>query len=878
MFAFNSKLEPARVGQRLPRLPRARRPMVSPAEGMVLWLLLLGALLLFTTLAHGQAPQGQLTRPPVLQQFVQADYPPAALAAGVTGTVVLEVTIGADGAVTQAVVARPAGHGFDEAAVRAAQKFRFSPAEVDGKPAPVRILYRYGYTLERKARSSPVPPTEQPSGAIRGVILERGTRKPLVAISVRLVASAQQTVTDAQGKFALEGVPVGEVKLLVADPQYQTLEDLETVAQGQATELRYYLERQGFGGDGVTVVGRRPRKEVVRRTLTVEEITTIPGTNGDALKVVQSLPGVARAPAGMGALIMRGGGVSYASLDGLWVPSAFHFGGLRSAIGSDLIESLDVYPGGFGTSFGRGTGGVVDIRTRRPATDGWHGRVQADVFDAGGFIEGPVGKHGSLALGGRRSYIDLVLPAVLDQETLNTFSVAPRYHDYQAVYDWRHGAHTVTASLFGSGDSMKLLLDQPPDSDPGMRGGFDMEALWLTPRIDWKTRLNERWTHELAISYLLYDSLTAVGPRFHIDQTIHGVFVRDTLTWKVREGLEVRGGLDLHVGRASLSVTAPSPPREGDKAMPLSSMAFHHIDRDVTIFNPALWAEATVALGALELVPGVRADWFSEPAEFLVMPRLAARYKLGKDTVLKAGIGLYSEEPQLADIDAAFGNPELGLVRSLHYGLGVERRLGEGLQLDVSAFYKDFEDMVARVPDPQVKFLNQGEGRAWGAEVMLRREATGRLYGWLAWTWMRSERQDAPGEAWRLFDQDQTHNLTLVGQYKFSRNWELGLRWRYVTGNPSTPYIGATYDSDSDTYVPLAAPHNSERMPAFHQLDVRVDKHWVFDTWKLTAYVDVQNAYNRANPEGYAYKFDYSDKSISAGLPIIPSFGLKGTF
>ena len=143
---------------------------------------------------------------------------------------------------------------------------------------------------------------------------------------------------------------------------------------------------------------------------------------------------------------------------------------------------------------------------------------------------------------------------------------------------------------------------------------------------------------------------------------------------------------------------------------------------------------------------------------------------------------------------------------------------------------------------------------------------------------MKNEPPTRSDSDYRLFDTDQTHNITAVGQYRITPTWEVGARFRFVTGSPTTPVVGASYDSDADTYVPVYGAHNSERLAAFHQLDVRVDKHFVFDDWKLTAYLDVQNVYNHANAEGVSYNYDYSESRPAAGLPLIPSFGVKGEF
>jgi hypothetical protein len=186
--------------------------------------------------------------------------------------------------------------------------------------------------------------------------------------------------------------------------------------------------------------------------------------------------------------------------------------------------------------------------------------------------------------------------------------------------------------------------------------------------------------------------------------------------------------------------------------------------------------------------------------------------------------------------------------------------------------------MLSPVDDPSVRYENSGTGRAYGTEVLLRHDMRSRFYGWLAYTLMRSERKDAGAIDYRLFDNDQTHNLTAVAQYRLSQTWEIGTRFRYVSGNPTTPVESATYDSDADVYVPRYGAVNSKRLADFHQLDVRVDKHFIFDAWRLTAYLDIQNAYGRQNSEGINYNYDYSQSSTAGGLPLLPSFGVKGEF
>ncbi|MBW2278363.1 MAG: hypothetical protein JRF63_12790, partial [Deltaproteobacteria bacterium] len=162
----------------------------------------------------------------------------------------------------------------------------------------------------------------------------------------------------------------------------------------------------------------------------------------------------------------------------------------------------------------------------------------------------------------------------------------------------------------------------------------------------------------------------------------------------------------------------------------------------------------------------------------------------------------------------------------------------------------------------------------YGLEFLLKHQPTDRFFGWLSYTLMKSERVDHPGEAKRLFDYDQTHILTLVASAVLGRGWEAGVRFRLVSGNPDTPILGSIYDADSDIYWPVYGRTNSDRLPMFHQLDVRIDKNWEWKYLKFAVYIDVQNVYNQKNVEGFQYSYDYSKRVYFTGLPILPSLGL----
>jgi outer membrane receptor protein involved in Fe transport len=199
----------------------------------------------------------------------------------------------------------------------------------------------------------------------------------------------------------------------------------------------------------------------------------------------------------------------------------------------------------------------------------------------------------------------------------------------------------------------------------------------------------------------------------------------------------------------------------------------------------------------------------------------------------------------------------------------------------VEGFFNLLDNLVSRQAgaDGALRFTNYGKGRIFGGELLLRYEPDERFFGWISYTLSRSERSWVPGEPSRLFNLDQTHILTALGSLELGRGWELGLRFRYVTGNLYTPCTGGLFSSTGASYQCINGPLFSERLPPFHQLDLRIDKRWKLGDLTLSAYLDLINAYNRKNPDFIQYNYDFSESRAQTGsLPIVPSLGMRGEF
>jgi len=158
---------------------------------------------------------------------------------------------------------------------------------------------------------------------------------------------------------------------------------------------------------------------------------------------------------------------------------------------------------------------------------------------------------------------------------------------------------------------------------------------------------------------------------------------------------------------------------------------------------------------------------------------------------------------------------------------------------------------------------------------------TRNLYGWLSYTLSRSvnnRRSDEPDSKETPTAFDQTHNMNAVASYRLGNGWELGARFRLTSGRPETPITGGTFDANDGGFNPLRGDFRSGRRSLFHQLDVRGEKTWLFNTWSISAYLDVQNLYNAENPEATQFDYRFRDTAPVRGVPILPTLGIKGSF
>ena len=426
-------------------------------------------------------------------------------------------------------------------------------------------------------------------------------------------------------------------------------------------------------------------------------------------------------------------------------------------------------------------GGIIDVGIRDPKTDGYHGMADVNLIDASFIVEGPVGKRGAFALAAQAQLHRLLVQERHPRGRHRRHRGARLLRLPGGLHlpprERRQGAHHVLRLgrrvPAEPEAARRRRSDAAREPRPGHRPSAGCRP---SGSAAWARTSSRRSAPASGRSNRICPSATTLGFSFNgFDQFLRA-------EWRAQLGSHVKliGGFDGYAVELDVSYVGPiAQSTEGNPRYfsgPLTGLPTATFKGPFRSYRPAGYLEALIQAGErLTLVPGVRVDYYSEIEKGSVNPRLTARFKLAPQTTLKGGVGLFSQPPLYGENVAPIGNPNLGLSRAQHYGLGVEQRFGAVGSVSLEGFYKRLSDLEVNGvgPDGNPLLVNGGKGRIYGLELLAKLNPTGRAFGFVSYTLSRSERNDY-GAAWRLFDFDQTHILTLMGGYQAGPR--LGLR------------------------------------------------------------------------------------------------------
>ncbi|MBI5006088.1 MAG: TonB-dependent receptor [Nitrosomonadales bacterium] len=716
---------------------------------------------------------------------------------------------------------------------------------------------------------------------VSGAVLERGARRPLPGVQVSVQGHPSiSALSDAKGQFHLDLPAAGTYSLIAVLPGMGNPVSIEVkLAQGAASPAPvFYLRVPETLGEMVVTAQRAPER-VSKSVISGKTLRQLAGSSGDPLRGLQSLPGVATVN-GSSAPAVRGSGPGDNAyyVDDLYIGKLFHYGAI-SVFNADLIEGFDLYAAAFSPHYGNVTGAVIDVALREPRKDRLGGKVNVNLMGADFLVEGPQGENQSFYFAARRSYIDLLIKEI-EQDGVTV--QIPNYWDYQGKYLWQlNEANRLSLHLHGAADSLKLNIaasSETAQMEPVLAGDSSLSDENSMQGMVLDTIVSDTAFNMLALERTYRRSSSRIGTAGELTFTQENLILREQTRMDISDGHELSLGVEFINARVKINADYKNAPcTQFEPNCDLTTATRKQLTDD---FTSNAWSlslqDRKRVLEGVTLVGGVRRSAENYLRRDYTEPRVGIEWEWSRDMLLTAGWGRHNQMPTGEQVVRQFGNPRLGHIRADHSVVGIAQKVNADWNWKTEAYYKKFGNLV--ISDPLLNYINAASGKAYGLELLIKKEETDRLSGWFVLNLARSSRRnDVTGEAFR-FQYDQPVNTTLVGAYKLSEAWSFGMKWNYHSGTPYTPILGTSGTYPDGRPIPVYAGVNSGTLPVYHRLDLRVDRNYVFDRWKLSTYFELNNVYQRKNVVGYSYDPSYTrrDPVYAFVLPI--SFGVLGEF
>ena len=283
-------------------------------------------------------------------------------------------------------------------------------------------------------------------------------------------------------------------------------------------------------------------------------------------------------------------------------------------------------------------------------------------------------------------------------------------------------------------------------------------------------------------------------------------------------------------------------------------------------------------LPVLSIALGTRLDYFNLTEQLSVQPRASVSFNLPSDFNVRFAYGHYEQSPKPYQILSERGNANLKSSLARHYIMEIEHELTDQTEFKFATYYKDSQklvtkDEVSTTSDTQPistggrlateaqfsNYLNQGAAYVGGVEAFLRHRIPDKFFGWLSYAYTHAEQRDYPEAVYQPYLFDNTHILSVVANYNFTSNFEIGAKWQYLSGTSEVPISSLVLIQDPLTrgLNPLLASVDEEltaELTPYHKLDFRISHKWKVKGMKIGGFLDILNVYNRKNTIKFSFK------------------------
>lgn len=781
------------------------------------------------------------------------------------------------------------------------------------------------------------------SGVLKGYVKDATSNEEIPFANVFVEQLNSGVATDFDGFFEFKEMKPGLYTIKCSFVGYESKTFAEiNVNPNKPTILNIKLIESSTSLDVVEITASPFQKSeespVSKRSISATEIYRNPGGNRDISKVIQSLPGVASTVSFRNDIIIRGGAPNENRfyLDGIEIPNINHFatqgssGGPVGMINVNFIREVDLYSGAFPANRGNALSSVMEFKQIDGNPDRIASSLTVGSSDFGITLDGPINDKTTFVFSARRSYLQLLFSAI-------GLPFLPTYNDLQFKTKTKlNDKNQITLIGLGAIDDFVLntgINDNETDPDARERNNYILGYIPVTTQRNYAVGMN--WTHFKEKSFQnfilsrnhLNNRSVKYKDNVETNENLLQNYLSEEIETKFRfENTMRNNGWKLNFGTGLEAVTY--------KNNTFQKIIFQNLP-DTLDFNSELNFIKTSLFGQISKKAfdnkiiasfGLRTDQnsyskqMSNPLKQL-SPRFSLAYALGEKSSLNFNIGQYFQLPAYTVMGYRNNNNdlinkenEITYINNKHLVFGIETNPGNFSKLTVEGFYKKYDNYPFLLKD-SISLANLGgdfgvigneavsstsEGRSYGVEFLAQKKLNKSFYGIMAYTWVRSEFKDKKNtfipSAW-----DNQHIISLTGGFKFKKDWELGMKFRFSGGSPYTPYdtLNSSYSyvwNVNSFGVFDYNQLNGVRLKSNHGLDIRIDKKWYWKKVTLNVYLDIQNLYNfqaetppsliavrntdgsyqtitGSNPERYNLR--YIDNTAGT---VLPSIGLQFEF
>lgn len=724
--------------------------------------------------------------------------------------------------------------------------------------------------------------------SVRGKIIDKQSRQPVAYANVVVVGiPGKGASTDSLGMFRIEQVPPGIYRFEATLIGYKSTVTPEYVVSASTPFIEIEMEEDENMLAAVVVTPSPFRKTVESpvsmRIIGLQEIEKSPGGNRDISRIVRAYPGVSFSPIGYrNDLIVRGGSPfeNRFYMDGIEIPNINHFatqgasGGPVSIVNADLIREISFYTGAFPANRSGAMSSVLDFRLKDGNPDKQTFKATLGASEVSFSGNGHLSDKTTYLFSLRQSYLQLLFKAL-------GLPFLPNFIDGQFKLKTKLSAHNELTILGLVGiDKMKLNTDEK---------GEDAEyILSYLPTIHQETftvgtsyrhyagkhvqtlTLSHNYLNNRNVKYLNNDE----SYEDNLTLRLRSVEQKTTLRfenqtrlgqWTLKEGAEMNYSNYTN--------------RTKQRMFGYTTLSDYQTDLNIFSWGGFFSTDYTTANKRFSASAGIRTDGNNYNREMKELwkqlsPRLSLSYELTKQWTLSGNAGLYHQLPPYTalgfkDNDGHYINKDLKYMRVMETSLGLDWHLQDRLMISAEGFFKQYGRMPLSLRDNiplackgddygtigNEALIPTAEGRAYGVEAMLRWQIPGHFNFVSSFTVFRSEYRNGnsgsddnipSGTKYISSAWDNRFILNVSGTYNLPRRWSIGGKLSYIGGAPYTPYdeekssLVEAWNAQGRPYYDYSQ-YNTERLPNFAQLDLRVDKSFYFHRCMVGFYLDLQN-------------------------------------